>query len=101
MPSDGDHVARAGTTRHPRVLGRLPFFGAQLPEKLHFGDLLIVGMVGSIGFTISQFFATAAFPGGVALAETKMGALLSFVAAPIALVVGRLRRADTRNALAS
>ena len=67
--------------------------GAQLPEKLRLGDLLIVGIVASIGFTVSLFFATAAFPGGVALAETKMGALLSFVAAPIALAVARLRRA--------
>jgi Na+:H+ antiporter, NhaA family len=65
--------------------------GAQLPEKLRLGDLLIVGIVASIGFTVSLFFATAAFPGGVALAETKMGALLSFVAAPIALAVARLR----------
>lgn len=67
--------------------------GPQLPEKLRLGDLLIVGIVASIGFTVSLFFATAAFPGGVALAETKMGALLSFVAAPIALAVARLRRA--------
>ena len=45
-----------------------------------------------IGFTVSLFFATAAFPGGAALAETKMGALLSFVAAPLALVVSRIVR---------
>ena len=43
-------------------------------------------MAASIGFTVSLFFATAAFPEGAALAETKMGALLSFVAAPLALV---------------
>jgi hypothetical protein len=35
------------------------------------------------------FFATAAFAGGSALAETKMGALLSFVAAPIAFFMSR------------
>ena len=66
--------------------------GAQLPEKLRLGDLLLVGIVASIGFTVSLFFATAAFPEGVVLAETKMGALLSFVAAPVALAVHRLRR---------
>jgi NhaA family Na+:H+ antiporter len=66
--------------------------GARLPEKLRLGDLLLVGIVASIGFTVSLFFATAAFPGGVALAETKMGALLSFVAAPIAFAVAWLRR---------
>jgi NhaA family Na+:H+ antiporter len=75
--------------------------GAQLPEKLRFADLLIVGIVASIGFTVSLFFATAAFPGGVALAETKMGALLSFVAAPIAFGAARLRRAGVREEVAS
>jgi NhaA family Na+:H+ antiporter len=64
--------------------------GGSLPPGLRTGDLVVVGVVASIGFTVSLFFATAAFPGGAALAETKMGALLSFVAAPLALVVSRL-----------
>ena len=64
--------------------------GGHLPPGLRKGDLLVVGVVASIGFTVSLFFATAAFPDGTALAETKMGALLSFVAAPLALVVSRI-----------
>jgi NhaA family Na+:H+ antiporter len=68
--------------------------GASLPSGLRPGDLLIVGIAASIGFTVSLFFATAAFPDGPALAETKMGALLSFVAAPLALLVTRVLRAD-------
>jgi Na+:H+ antiporter, NhaA family len=64
--------------------------GGSLPPGLRTGDLLVVGVVASIGFTVSLFFATAAFPGGAALAETKMGALLSFVAARLALVVSRI-----------
>ena len=64
--------------------------GGRLPPGLRTGDLLVVAVVASIGFTVSLFFATAAFPGGPALAETKMGALLSFVAAPLALVVSRI-----------
>jgi NhaA family Na+:H+ antiporter len=64
--------------------------GAHLPPMLRVSDVLVVGVVASIGFTVSLFFATAAFPGGAALAETKMGALLSFVAAPLALVASRL-----------
>ncbi len=66
--------------------------GASLPPGLRTGDLLVVGIAASIGFTVSLFFATAAFPGGTVLAETKMGALLSFVAAPLALVVSRVVR---------
>ena len=66
--------------------------GARLPAGFRTRDLLIVGIAASIGFTVSLFFATAAFPDGTALAETKMGALLSFTAAPMALVVSRLVR---------
>jgi NhaA family Na+:H+ antiporter len=67
--------------------------GARLPPGLRSGDLLVVGVAASIGFTVALFFATAAFPDGMALAETKMGALLSFVAAPLALIVARVARA--------
>jgi hypothetical protein len=35
-----------------------------------------------IGFTVSLFFATAAFPEGALPGQTKMGALFSFAAAP-------------------
>jgi Na+:H+ antiporter, NhaA family len=66
--------------------------GGHLPPGLRMSDLLVVGLVAAIGFTVSLFFATAAFPAGTALAETKMGALLSFVAAPIAVGVSRMLR---------
>lgn len=65
--------------------------GARLPSGLQFGDLVVVGIVASIGFTVSLFFATAAFPEGSALSQTKMGALLSFLAAPLALAISRGR----------
>ena len=67
--------------------------GASLPQGLRLADLVVVGITAAIGFTVSLFFATAAFPAGAALAETKMGALLSFGAAPLALVSSRLLRA--------
>jgi NhaA family Na+:H+ antiporter len=70
--------------------GGARLIGGRLPPGLRLGDLLVVGVAAAIGFTVSLFFATAAFPAGTALAETKMGALLSFVAAPIAVVVSRL-----------
>ena len=66
--------------------------GAQLPPGLHVQDVVVVGIVAAIGFTVSLFFATAAFPAGSALAETKMGALVSFAAAPLALLASRLLR---------
>jgi NhaA family Na+:H+ antiporter len=53
---------------------------------------MTLGIAASIGFTVSLFFATAAFPDGPSLAETKMGALVSFAAAPLALVAGWIVR---------
>jgi NhaA family Na+:H+ antiporter len=66
--------------------------GARLPRDLRTADVFTVGIAASIGFTVSLFFATAAFSDGPALAETKMGALLSFVAAPLALAASRVLR---------
>lgn len=72
--------------------GGARLIGARLPAGLQIRDLLVVGTAAAIGFTVSLFFATAAFPAGAALAETKMGALLSFVAAPLAFVMSRIVR---------
>jgi Na+:H+ antiporter, NhaA family len=73
--------------------------GARLPSGLQLRDLIIVGIAAAIGFTVSLFFATAAFAEGSALAETKMGALLSFVAAPLAFLASRLRSRQTSRPL--
>ena len=72
--------------------------GARLPAGLMLPQLVLVGVVASIGFTVSLFFATAAFPEGSSLAQTKMGALLSFLAAPIALVMSRVVRSRDDSA---
>jgi NhaA family Na+:H+ antiporter len=77
--------------------GGARWIGAQLPAGLGRGDLVIVGVAASLGFTVSLFFATAAFPEGSALTETKMGALLSFLAAPLAVLVSRIARPSPRN----
>src|SRR5688572_19224954 len=45
--------------------------GGRLPPGLQVSDLIVVGIAASIGFTVSLFFATAAFSDGAALAETK------------------------------
>jgi NhaA family Na+:H+ antiporter len=66
--------------------------GGRLPDGLTLSDMVVVGLAAAIGFTVALFFATAAFPGGPLLAETKMGALLSFSAAPMALLASRLLR---------
>jgi NhaA family Na+:H+ antiporter len=51
--------------------------------------IAVLGVTAGIGFTVALFFATAAFPSGVALDQAKMGALLSFLAFPLAIAFGR------------
>ena len=52
--------------------------------------VLVLGLVAGIGFTVALFFTTAAFPGMTdVLPEAKMGALVSFLAAPAAWILGR------------
>jgi len=67
--------------------------GLHKPAGVTWGDLTIVGIIAGIGFTVALFFATAAFPPGDLLDQTKMGALLSFSASILAFVVGALRSA--------
>ncbi len=66
--------------------------GLYRPPGVTWRDLVVVGIAAAIGFTVSLFFATAAFSEGPLLAETKMGALLSFGAAGLALVTARFLR---------
>jgi len=52
--------------------------------------VIIMGVIAGIGFTVSLFFSTAAFPPGPVLDQVKMGALFSFIAAPIGLILAFL-----------
>jgi len=52
--------------------------------------VIIMGVIAVIGFTVSLFFSTAAFPPGPVLDQVKMGALFSFIAAPIGLILAFL-----------
>ena len=62
----------------------------ELPTGMGFRDLLTVGMVAGIGFTVALFVATAAFkPGDPELDPVKMGALGSFAAAFLAIIGAR------------
>jgi NhaA family Na+:H+ antiporter len=58
--------------------------GLRRPTGVVWRDIAVLGIVAGIGFTVALFFATAAFPPGPALDQTKMGALLSFGAAVLA-----------------
>ncbi|SLN75747.1 Na+/H+ antiporter NhaA [Roseisalinus antarcticus] len=66
--------------------------GFGIPQGMRMVDLLVIGCVAAIGFTVSLFIASVAFEVGPVQDAAKMGALFSFSAAVIALIVGKLTR---------
>jgi len=67
--------------------------GFRRSEGLDLAGVVLTGIASGIGFTVALFFTTAAFSPGPIQDEAKIGALLSFLAAPLALGAGRLVRA--------
>lgn len=61
-----------------------------LPAGMTIRDLFVLGCVAAIGFTVSLFVASVAFDPGPIQDAAKMGALFSFAAAAISLVVGKV-----------
>ncbi len=68
-----------------------------LPEGMRTSDLFLIGCIAAIGFTVSLFVASVAFPAGAVLDGAKMGALLSFGAAIISIVAGKLMRVQKQE----
>ena len=75
-----------------------------LPTGMRMVDLFVLGCVAAIGFTVSLFIASVAFPSGAMLGDiavqdaAKMGALFSFGAAGMAILAGRLSGVVRQNA---
>ena len=63
-----------------------------LPEGMRIIDLVVIGCVAAIGFTVSLFIASVAFDAGPVQDAAKMGALFSFAAAIISIIAGKVTR---------
>jgi len=66
--------------------------GLHLPHHVGWRELIVVGFAAAIGFSVALFFSAALLPPGQLRAETSMGALLTLVAAPLALGSAKLLR---------
>lgn len=66
--------------------------GLHLPLRLGWRELVVVGFIAAIGFSVGLFFCTALLPPGQLHSETSMGVLLSLAGAPLALAAARLLR---------
>lgn len=71
--------------------------GLGLPQGMRIVDLVVIGFVSAIGFTVSLFIATVAFDAGPVQDAAKMGALFSFFAAAIAIAAGRITRVQRQT----
>ena len=60
-------------------------------------DLLVIGCIAAIGFTVSLFIATVAFDTGPIQEAAKMGALFSFVSVAISIAAGRLTKVERQH----
>ncbi|MCB9554530.1 MAG: Na+/H+ antiporter NhaA [Deltaproteobacteria bacterium] len=65
-------------------------FGLQLPEGMGNRHLVVVGFAAGIGFTVALFVSVVAFPSGTLQDSVKMGALASFLVAPVTLILGKI-----------
>mmetsp|Transcript_24555 Transcript_24555/g.20213 ORF Transcript_24555/g.20213 Transcript_24555/m.20213 type:complete len:83 (+) Transcript_24555:155-403(+) len=54
--------------------------------------LFVVGIISGAGLTVALFVAQSAYTQPGLLAQAKLGALLSIIVAPVAIVAGRLFR---------
>lgn len=68
--------------------------GLGLPQGMRIIDLVVIGFVAAIGFTVSLFVASVAFEPGSVQSAAKMGALFSFGAAIISIIVGKLAKIE-------
>ena len=51
--------------------------GLHLPARIGWRDVVVIGLLASVGFSVALFFATAAVGPGPTLSELKMGALMT------------------------
>lgn len=61
-----------------------------LPAGMRSVDLIVIGFVAAIGFTVSLFVASVAFPAGPVQDAAKMGALFSFGAVILSFAAGKI-----------
>ena len=63
--------------------------GFPLPDGVRKKELVVIGIIGGFGFTVALFIAGEAFIDPALQGAAKMGAMLSCVAAVVAIVVAR------------
>ena len=66
--------------------------GLDLPLRVGWRELVVIGCTATIGLVFALFFATAVTPLGALLLELKMGALVTIAGGGLAFAAARLLR---------
>ena len=66
--------------------------GVAPPRDIGWRDLIVIAFAASPGVAFSLFLASAVFPDGPLLVETRVGAIATIAGAPLALAAARLLR---------
>jgi NhaA family Na+:H+ antiporter len=76
------------------LLGAGAVLVARFHLPLHVGwrELIVVGFIATIGFSVGLFFCEALLPPGQVRSEIRMGVLLSLIGAPLALIAAAVLR---------
>jgi NhaA family Na+:H+ antiporter len=72
-------------------------FGLRLPKGMNTSDLIVVGIAAGIGFTVALFVSVVAFPAGALQDSVKMGALFSFIVAPITIIAAMILKVNRKK----
>ena len=64
--------------------------GLHLPHRVGWRDLIVVGFIAAIGFSVGLFFCAALIPPGQLRSEISMGVLLTVAGLPLALLAARV-----------
>jgi NhaA family Na+:H+ antiporter len=81
----------AGKTAGIFALGSIAVrLGFPMPQGMQIKDLLVVGIIAGFGFTVALFVAGVAFIDPIHQGAAKMGAMLSCLAALIAVIAAKL-----------
>jgi NhaA family Na+:H+ antiporter len=66
--------------------------GLHLPDRVGWRELIVIGIVASLGLTMALFFAGVSMAPGQMLGEVKMGVIVSLAGVPLAFLAARLLR---------
>jgi NhaA family Na+:H+ antiporter len=75
--------------------------GFNLPHRVGWRDLTVIGFIAAMGLSVGLFFAAAILPPGQLRSELNMGVLLSLAGAPLAFVAAWMMRVGRFSSEAS